>query len=694
MRRRAHQPRDGAPARHATHSIHPVRTRTTGRDESPGESATIVDLWPGHSVPGAPRPSRARVDRSRDDTTGRPALATARDAMAPALAVRQVFSTFWPHTRGYRGLLAVGCLLVGLSVPLDAVAIWLFKVLVDQVLTPRDFSAFPRVAAGYVALTVITGVITFASRLVLTRAGETFVLALRTRMFAHLQTLSMDFFEQRRLGDLLSRLGADVLAIEALVLTGVSAVIGSLLRVVVYGGMLVVVDPLLALTAITVSPLLWLVGRPFAKRLKATSRESRHRIGALSSVAEESLSNIGLIQAYNRQRLMVSRFHGEGQAVVRTALASARLRGAYAPLVELVELVGLMAVVGVGTWQLGRGALTLGELLVFMAYFAQLFGPLRELAQLGTSAATASAGAERIAEVLSARPGVHEDPRPWPVGRADGVVEFRDVGFRYPGSAEPALHGISVTARPGQLIAVVGRSGSGKSTLAKLLLRYYDPTAGAVLLDGHDVRDRTLTDLREQIGVVLQETLILDGTLRDNILWGSPGADDDALARAVVAADCDQVAADLPLGLDSDVGQRGRRLSGGQRQRVAIARAMIRDAPVLLLDEPATGLDPAAENRVMEPLRRLMSGRTTILISHNLLSVQDADEVLMLDRGRIVERGRYEELVARGGAFHAMLQAQLRTRHDQDGTETDGQDVEMDVEMDVEIDVPAMRTTA
>jgi ABC-type multidrug transport system fused ATPase/permease subunit len=512
------------------------------------------------------------------------------------------------------------------------------------------------------------GVVSFAAAQVMTRASESFLLNVRTKVLAHLQTLSMDFFERRKLGDLLSRVGADVASIEALVLSGVSTAVGAGLRVVVYATMLVVVDPLLALSAIGVSPLFWLVGRRFTGRMKDTSRESRHRIGALSSIAEESLANVGMIQAYNRERSVVDRFQGEGEAVVRTAMRSSRLRGIYAPLVELIELIGLMVVVGVGTWQLSRGELTLGALLVFMAYFAQLYAPLRDLGELATSAFTASAGAERIAEVLHARPSVTQDPRPWPVGRCQGVVEVRHVSFSYPGSQAPALQDISFTARPGELVAVVGRSGSGKSTLAKLLLRFYDPSSGSVSLDGYDVRDRTLADLRDQIGVVMQETLMIDGTLRENILWGRADADTDAFDRAVRAADCDSVAADLPDGLETPVGQRGRRLSGGQRQRVAIARAMIRDTPVMLLDEPATGLDPAAERRVMEPLRRLMNGRTTILISHNLLATQDADLILVLDGGRVVESGRYHQLLARRGAFHALHEAQLRGRRGTGGT--------------------------
>jgi ATP-binding cassette subfamily B protein len=579
-------------------------------------------------------------------------------ARAPAVPMRTVFARFWPYTKGHRAMLALGTILILIGVPLETVAIWLFRLLVDEVLQPADFGAFPRIAADYVGLTIVMGVVSFAAGQTMTRVSQSFLLSLRTHVFRYLHTLSMDFFEQRRLGDLLSRVNGDVSAIESLVLSGVSTAISSGLRVIVYGAMLFVVNPPLAATAIIVTPLLWLIGRLFSRRLKAVSRESRHRYGALSSVAEESLSTVSLVQAYNRQADEVRRYEVEGRAVLRAGLTSSRLRGLYSPFVGLVELAGLLLVIGYGTWQLSHHVMTLGGLLVFMAYFAQMYGPLKGLGSLSNSLYSASAGAERILEVLDAEPSVAERPNALPLQRVDGVVEFRDVSFSYPGRDKLVLDRVSFTARPGQLVAVVGRSGSGKTTLGKLLLRFYDPTSGSVCVDGNDLTDVRLNDVREQIAVVMQETLVMDGTIRENILWGRSDATGEQLDRAVREADVDTVIADLPDGLETRVGYRGRRLSGGQRQRVAIARAMIRDAPVLLLDEPGTGLDAAAEQRVMEPLHRLMGGRTTILISHNLLAVKDAALILVLDQGRVVEAGTHQELYARGGHYFRLYMAQ------------------------------------
>jgi ATP-binding cassette subfamily B protein len=530
----------------------------------------------------------------------------------------------------------------------------MFKILVDEVLQPADFTAFPPIAATYLGLALAMAVVGFASNLILTWVSETFELSLRTQLFDHLHTLSMDFFERRRLGDILNRVSSDVSAIEALVLSGVTSATSAGLRLIVFGTMLFVINPPLTATALVVSPFIWVAVRVFSGRLKAASRLSRWQYGQLASIAEESLSTVALVQAYHQQGEEVRRFEEEGRRVRRTGMWSARLHGAYRPALELVELCALLLVVGYGTWQLGHQMTTLGGLLVFLAYLSQLYSPLKELGQLSNTYYTASAGGERIIEIFDAHPNVTESPDPEPLDQATGVIEFRDVSFTYPGRDRPAVQHVSFTARPGQVIAIVGRSGSGKSTLGKLLLRFYDPTSGAIHLDGHDLRALRLDDLRRNVALVMQETLVTDGTILDNIRWGRPDATDDDVARAVAASDIDTMLADLPDGLQTRIGYRGRQLSGGQRQRVAVARAMVRDAPVLLLDEPATGLDTAAEQRIMQPLHRLMGGRTTVLISHDLGSVRNADLILVIDSGQVVESGTHTDLVTSGGLYHEM----------------------------------------
>jgi ATP-binding cassette subfamily B protein len=323
----------------------------------------------------------------------------------------------------------------------------------------------------------------------------------------------------------------------------------------------------------------------------------------------------------------------------------------FIPFVDLIEVVGVVTIVGVGAWQLSAGHITLGGLLAFLLYLSMLYSPISGLGQLSTTVFGAAAGAERIVELLDQEPDVRRPERPVPLGRVSGRIGVEDVGFRYPGTDTEVLRGVSFTVEPGRTTALVGLSGAGKSTLARLFLRLYDPTAGRITLDGHDLRDLDPAELRASIAIVLQETLLVDASVTENIQAGRPDATHREIVAAAKAADAHQFIERLPEGYDTRVGQRGRLLSGGQRQRVAIARAMVRDAPILLLDEPTASLDAQASEHILAPVRRLMAGRTTILISHDLLTVAEADQILYLERGRIVEAGSHDELLRAGNAY-------------------------------------------
>ncbi|CAM5666602.1 ABC transporter ATP-binding protein [Streptomyces canarius] len=419
----------------------------------------------------------------------------------------------------------------------------------------------------------------------------------------------------------------------------------------VFLGLLVYLRWDLTVFALVIVPLFWGVARHFSRLLKEASRERRRRSGSLSAIAEESLGNVVLVQAYNRQGREERRFERENLGRFRAAMASARIRAVYGPVVEVIEVAGGLAVLGLGTWKLAQGQLTLGGLLVFLALIGKLYGPVRGLSRHGTTFYAASASAERIIELLDQRPQVTEAPDARRTGRARGDVAFDGVWFRYPGGSSWALSDVSFHVAPGETLALVGASGAGTSTIAKLQLRFYDPDRGAVRLDGTDLRRLSLSDVRDSVAVVLQETLVFHGTVRDNIAYGRPGATDADIVEAARAADAHAFIELLPEGYDTLVGQRGRTLSGGQCQRLAIARAMIRDAPVLLLDEPTAGLDVRSGRRIMDPLRRLMAGRTTVVVSHNLLTVRDATRILVLDHGRIIEHGTHDDLLTHDGTY-------------------------------------------
>jgi ABC-type multidrug transport system fused ATPase/permease subunit len=576
---------------------------------------------------------------------------------APAVPVTAIARRFWPYARPYRRWLVLTGLFIVLDAVIETAAVWLFKVLVDEVLVPRDLHALVWVGALFVACTLGGGLVGFADDVLSTWVSERFLLDLRTRFYAHLQRLPLDFFEGRRLGDVLSRLTGDIQAIESFVLSGVADALSYGLRVVFFAGALFFLQWDLALVALVVAPIFYVAARRTAALLKRASREKRRRSGSIGAVAEEGLANMALVQAYGREDTERDRFHAQNLAAFRAQMTATRLRAGFGPLVEVIELAGVLLVMAYGTVKLSRGDLSLGGLLVFMAYLSKLFSPVRGLSRLTTGLFAASAAAERVIEFLDERPAVTDPPAPLPAGRRRGEVRFEGVRFTYPAATDEALRGVDIAVGPGEVLALVGPSGAGKSTVARLLLRFADPSAGRVVIDGSDARDYALADLRANVAVVLQETLVFDATVFENIAYGRPGSTRAEVEAAARAADAHDFISALRDGYDSRVGQRGRRLSGGQRQRIAVARAMIRDAPVLLLDEPTTGLDAQSAQRILEPLRRLMAGRATIVIAHDLLTVRDATRIAVLDGGRIVDTGRHDELLARCGLYRELWAA-------------------------------------
>ena len=583
-------------------------------------------------------------------------------AAAPVMEMRQIFIRFWPFAKPYRRFVPLIVLFAIVASALQAATIWIYKILIDDVLVPKDFELLVWVGLAYLGITLVEGVASFCEDYLSEWVGGRFMVSLRTEFFSHIQSLSLSFFERRSLGDMLSRLSNDIEEIEEFVISEMATTLTYIFQFIFFVGALFYLQWRLALVSLIVLPLFLVVGRHFSRRIGGATREERRRLGSVSAVAEESLSNAALVQAYNRQDHEVSRFRKENEATFAAEMKTTRLDALFTPLVEIIQVLGVGIVIAFGTWELSQGRLTIGGLIVFLVYLSQLYGPINGFSELLNTLYEAMAGAERVIEVFDQKPSVREKEDPYILERAKGHIEFDSVNFRYPGGRKRkaqannkkkrlALSKISFEVGPGEVLALVGPSGSGKSTLTKLLLRFYDPNRGSISLDGHDLKDLSLHSLRDNVAVLLQETLVFGGSVRENIAYGKPQATEKEIIAAAKAADAHKFIEALPEGYETLIGQKGRLLSEGQRQRVAIARAMIRDAPILVLDEPTTGLDAKSTETVMGPLGRLMEGRTTIVISHNLLTVREATTIVVLEEGQIVERGTHKELLDKEGTY-------------------------------------------
>ncbi|AXI76402.1 ABC transporter ATP-binding protein [Peterkaempfera bronchialis] len=553
--------------------------------------------------------------------------------LAPAVPAREVFRRFWPWVRPDRRWLPVSTALMVAGSAGEVASVWLFKNLIDDVLVPRRFGAFWPLAGAMVGTALLSALLTFLGQYSATRVAERFLLRLRTEVVSHLHTLPPDTLRRRWHGDVVARLTTDIDQIEQLVASGVIEAASALISLVFFAGAAFYLSWPLALAAFAAAPVFWFTARRFGARIQQLSREARRCEGGVTAVVEESLANSDLAHAYNQQDREVERVRREGRSLLRAELATARVAHAYPPLLNVVEVIGGLMVVGLGAFELTRDALTLGGLLAFAAFLAQLFEPAQQLSGLATVIGSAGAGAERVMELLATESPIRDRPGARDLEAVQGRLSCQDIRVSYPGRHDrPALRSVTFDVEPGQVLAVMGPSGAGKSTLAKLLVRFMDPDpeTGAIRLDGVDLRDVTAASVRNAVTLLPQDPHLFHASVRDNIAYGRPEATESEVRQAAVDADAHDFISALPHGYQTVLGEDGLQLSGGQGRRIAIARAFLRATPVLVLDEPTAGLDAPAARRVLDPLRRLMAGRTTVLITHDQALARQADLVCRL----------------------------------------------------------------
>ncbi len=571
------------------------------------------------------------------------------------------------NTEKYNFALALVCtLIVAIT---DLFRPWPLKLIIDNVLlgkplphaisslatffTDQKVLTIVLVASLLIVLSVIKGFSVYAQTSITSRIGYRIAHALRRELFSHLQRLSLSFHKRSRTGELLTKVTSDTNSVRDAFCEFALTLVTEVLTLVGMIAIMLAMNVRLSLVVLATFPLLTVISVYRFRRIRDSARKVRRAEGDLASRVSETLNAIAIVKAFGRERYETERFETESSETLNESVRTARLEAASSRAADIVNAVGTFAVLVFGSLQALNGEITPGSVLIFVSYMNSLYVPIRTLAKLSAKLSRAVVCAGRISDILGIEPEVEDSPRAIEAESLKGFITFDDVSFDY-SAGKPVLRNICFDIAAGQKVALLGRSGAGKSTIISLILRLYEVQQGRILIDGISVIDYKRESLRQQIGIVLQDTVMFGASVRENIAYGKLGATEEEIVTAAQAANAHEFISRLEDGYETIVGERGGTLSGGQRQRIAIARAFVRNAPILVLDEPMTGLDIESEEAVRDALDRLMEGKTCLLITHDLTSASCADRVLILEHGRIIEQGEPVQLMKRGQRFRTL----------------------------------------
>jgi len=563
------------------------------------------------------------------------------------------------YVRPYMGRMTAAVVCIVLAAGGNLAVPWIIKDVIDQVLINKDMVMLNIIAAGILLIFFLRGIFFFGQTYLMSYIGQRVIIDIREAVYRQLQRLSLGYFDKRQTGAIMSSVTNDVSALQAaLVESMVELVTEAMILVGSLGAMFFLHWKLSLLTLITM-PLVLQAINTFGKKLRQAGRVLQARTADITAILQETISGIRVIKSFAREDYETNRFKQENFFNFRAQMKTSQLLATLTPVIEFLSAIGVTVIIWYGGMEVINGNLTSGALIAFLIYVVNLSNPVKRLSKVYGNIQKSLAAAERVFDILDTEPDIKDMPGAVDLPVVEGHVALQQVSFAY-SSGQYALREVSLEVKPGQTVAIVGPSGAGKTTIANLLPRFYEVTEGRILVDGKDIRTVTMQSLRQQIGIVPQETVLFNGTVYDNILYGRLDATEAEVVAAAKAANAHSFIEKMPDKYQTQIGERGAKLSGGQRQRISIARAILKDPRILVLDEATSALDTESEKLVQQALDKLMIGRTSFVIAHRLSTVQRADMIVVLDKGRIVEQGTHNELLASGGLYSTLYQVQFR----------------------------------